>query len=139
MKAMLNVDGASRGNPGQASCAAVIRTEDARQRELGFYLGVATNNVAEYTALIAGLSECLEMGVDEVSIRSDSELCVRQITGEYKVKNEGLSVLHRRVLGLLSRFGKWEIRHIPREENKAADSISNRVLDLQALINGIPR
>lgn len=135
MKAMLNVDGASRGNPGQASCAAVIRTRDGTQRELGLYLGVATNNVAEYAALIAGLNECLEMGITEVEIRSDSELCVRQIEGAYKVKNENLIVLHRRVLGLLSRFEKWDIRHIPREENKVADSISNRVLDLRALIN----
>jgi ribonuclease HI len=135
MKAMLNVDGASRGNPGQASCAAVIRTGDGTQRELGLYLGVATNNVAEYAALIAGLNECLEMGITEVEIRSDSELCVRQIEGAYKVKNENLIVLHRRVLGLLSRFEKWDIRHIPREENKVADSISNRVLDLRALIN----
>ncbi|HHY44309.1 MAG TPA: ribonuclease HI family protein [Firmicutes bacterium] len=134
MKAILSVDGASRGNPGQASCAAVIKIGDQRERELGLYLGVATNNVAEYSAFIAGLTECLEMGVTEVEIRSDSELCVRQITGEYKVKNEGLAVLHRKVLGLLSRFEKWDIRHVPREENKAADSISNRVLDLRTLI-----
>ena len=112
MKAILNVDGASRGNPGQASCAAVIRTDDARQRELGLYLGVATNNVAEYSALVAGLAECLEMGITEVEIRSDSELCVRQIKGVYKVKSEGLAVLHRKVLGLLSRFEKWDIRHV---------------------------
>ncbi|MGI6662600.1 MAG: ribonuclease HI family protein [Bacillota bacterium] len=135
MKAILNVDGASRGNPGQASCAAVIKTGDDRERELGLYLGVATNNVAEYAALIAGLTECLEMGITDVDIRSDSELCVRQIKGEYKVRNEGLAVLHRKVLGLLSRFEKWDIRHVRREENKAADSISNRVLDLRALIN----
>ncbi len=134
MKAILNVDGASRGNPGEASCAAVIRTEDDKERRLGLYLGVATNNVAEYSALIAGLTECLDMGVTEVEIRSDSELCVRQIKGEYKVKNEGLIPLHKKVVGLLSRFERWEIRHVPRDENKAADSISNRVLDLRAMI-----
>ncbi|HHY76271.1 MAG TPA: ribonuclease HI family protein [Firmicutes bacterium] len=134
MKAILNVDGASRGNPGEASCAAVIRTEDDKERRLGLYLGVATNNVAEYSALIAGLTECLDMGVTEVEIRSDSELCVRQIKGEYKVKNEGLIPLHKKVVGLLSRFERWEIRHVPRDENKAADSTSNRVLDLRAMI-----
>lgn len=134
MKAILNVDGASRGNPGQASCAAVIAAVGVPQREIGIYLGVATNNVAEYSGLIAGLTECLDIGVSEIEIRSDSELCVRQIKGEYKVKNESLAVLHRRVLGLLSRFEKWEITHVPREENAAADAVSNRVLDLRALI-----
>ncbi|MGI6631783.1 MAG: ribonuclease HI family protein [Bacillota bacterium] len=135
MKAVLNVDGASRGNPGQASCAAVISTEGKPQRELGIYLGVTTNNVAEYSGLIAGIAECLDMGITEVEIRSDSELCVRQIKGEYKVKSEGLIALHRRVKGLLSRFEKWEIKHVPREENSAADSVSNRVLDLRALMD----
>lgn len=135
MKAILNVDGASRGNPGQASCAAVIRAEGVPQRELGIYLGITTNNVAEYSGLIAGLSECLEMGVSQIEIRSDSELCVRQVKGEYKVKNENLIPLHRRVLGLLSRFGNWEIKHVPREDNATADSVTNRVLDLRALMD----
>lgn len=134
MKAVISIDGASRGNPGPASCAAVVRTEGAPERCYGLYLGITTNNVAEYSGLILGVTEALDAGADEVEIRSDSNLCVQQVKGEFKVKNEKLIPLHRRVMNLLRRFRTWEITYIPREENTEADSVSNRVLDLQELI-----
>jgi ribonuclease HI len=134
VKATVYVDGASRGNPGPASCAAVICVEQAPEKRLGIYLGTATNNVAEYSGLILGLCEALDSGADEVDIRSDSNLCVQQVKGEFKVKNEGLIPLHHRVQYLLRKFRSWEISYVPREENAAADSTSNRVLDLQELL-----
>ena len=134
MKVILNVDGASRGNPGQASCGAIIKTEDGAIRELGIYLGVTTNNVAEYSGIVAGLEECLSMGATEVEVRSDSELCIRQLLGEYKVKSPKLAPLYRKVLDLSRRFRRFEARHVPREENAEADAMCNRVLDLRALL-----
>ncbi len=134
MKAVVNIDGASRGNPGPASCAAVVRLDGAPEKHLGLYLGITTNNVAEYSGLILGLSESLDSGADEVEIRSDSELCVKQVKGEYKVKNEKLAPLHQRVMYLLHKFRSWSVNHVPREQNAAADAISNRVLDLSELM-----
>jgi len=134
VKAIVNIDGASRGNPGAASCAAVVRLEGAPERRLGLYLGTTTNNVAEYSGLILGITEALDEGADEIEIRSDSNLCVQQVKGEFKVKNQKLIPLHQRVQYLLRRFRAWEIRHVSREENTAADSVSNRVLDLQELM-----
>lgn len=134
MKAVVNIDGASRGNPGPSSCAAVVRVEGAPERHFGIYLGVTTNNVAEYSGLILGISEALNAGADEVLIRSDSNLCVQQVKGEFKVKNEKLIPLHNRVAYLLRKFRAWDIEYIPREENAAADAVSNRVLDLTELM-----
>jgi len=134
LKAVVNLDGASRGNPGPSSCAAVVRVEGAPERHFGIYLGVTTNNVAEYSGLILGISEALNAGADEVLIRSDSNLCVQQVKGEFKVKNEKLIPLHNRVAYLLRKFRAWDIEYIPREENAAADAVSNRVLDLTELM-----
>ena len=134
VKAVVNIDGASRGNPGVSSCAAVVRIEGAPERRVGIYLGVATNNVAEYSGLILGISEALDAGADEIQIRSDSNLCVQQVKGEFKVKNEKLILLHHRVMYLLRKFRAWDIAYIPREENAAADLVSNHVLDLTELI-----
>ena len=134
MKAVVNIDGACRGNPGPASCAAVVRVEGAPERRLGLYLGHATNNVAEYCGLILGISEALDAGADDLEILSDSNLCVQQIKGEFKVKDEKLVPLHRKVQNLLRRCAKWDIRFTPREENQAADSLSNRILDLREVV-----
>lgn len=130
MKAIVNIDGASRGNPGPSSCAAVVRIEGVPEKHFGIYLGVTTNNVAEYSGLILGITEALEAGADEALIRSDSNLCVQQVKGEFKVKNERLIPLHGRALYLLRKFRAWDIMYVPREENTAADAVSNRVLDL---------
>lgn len=134
MKALVYIDGACRGNPGPASCAAVVRVEQAPEKRFGIYLGLATNNVAEYSGLILGITEALDSGADEVEIRSDSNLCVQQVKGEFKVKNEKLIPLHARVQFLLRKFKSWDIVYVPREQNTAADSTSNRVLDLTELI-----
>jgi ribonuclease HI len=134
VKAVINIDGASRGNPGASSCAAVIRIEGVPERRVGIYLGITTNNVAEYSGLILGLSEALDAGAEEVLIRSDSNLCVQQVKGEFKVKNEKLIPLHQRAMYLLRKFRAWDVAYIPREENSAADAVTNRVLDLTELI-----
>lgn len=134
MKALINIDGASRGNPGASSCAAVVRLDNLPERRVGIYLGVTTNNVAEYSGLILGLSEALDAGADEVLIRSDSNLCVQQVKGEFKVKNERLIPLHKRAAHLLRKFRAWDIEYVPREENAAADAVSNRVLDLSEML-----
>jgi len=129
-KITLFADGGSRGNPGPAAGGAVLIDEhDAIVREVGVYVGVATNNVAEWRGLIAGLSAALEDGIEELSIRLDSELVVRQLTGVYRVKHPDLIPLHKAARGLLSRFKSTDIAHVPRAKNKAADAVVNRVLD----------
>ena len=134
MKAIVNIDGASRGNPGPASCAAVVSVEKAPEMRLGIYLGTTTNNVAEYSGLILGIAQALDSGADELQIRSDSNLCVQQVKGAFKVKSEKLIPLHARVQYLLGKVKSWDISYVPREQNTAADSVSNRVLDLQELM-----
>ncbi len=130
MKARLFADGGSRGNPGPAASGAVLFGDDGEVlAEIGEYLGVATNNVAEWRALLAGLTAALELGVDELSVRLDSELVVRQLTGVYRVKHEDLIPLHRRARALLGRFKTFDIEHVRRKDNAAADAVVNRVLD----------
>jgi ribonuclease HI len=136
MKATIYIDGASRGNPGPSSCAALIAAEGCEERGYGLFLGDSTNNVAEYAALILGLKEAQELGADEVSIFSDSNLCVKQIKGEFKVSSPNLIPLHKKAVRLLRSFSHWEINHIPREGNKRADSLANRVLDLRDIVCG---
>lgn len=130
MKARLFADGGSRGNPGPAAGGAVLFGDDGEVlAEIGEYLGIATNNVAEWRALLAGLTAALELGVDELSVRLDSELVVRQLTGVYRVKHEDLIPLHRRARALLGRFKAFDIAHVRRKDNAAADAVVNRVLD----------
>jgi ribonuclease HI len=136
MKATIYIDGASRGNPGPAACAAIVIAEGYEERGYGLFLGETTNNVAEYAALILGLQEAEELGVDEISVFSDSDLCVKQIRGEFKVSSPNLAPLHKKALRLLRRFSRWEINHIPREDNARADSLANRVLDLHNIVCG---
>jgi ribonuclease HI len=134
MKATLFADGGSRGNPGPAASGAVIFGEDgAVLREVGTFLGTATNNVAEWTGLVTGLEAALELGVDDVAVRLDSELVVKQVNGQYRVKNAGLIPLHARAKVLLRRFVRFDVRHVPRKQNAAADALVNQVLDAHAL------
>jgi ribonuclease HI len=130
MKATLYADGGARGNPGPAASGAVLYDEDGDVlEEIGTFLGVTTNNVAEWTGLIEGLKAALARGVDEISIRLDSELVVRQLSGAYRVKHPGLIPLHAEAKALLRKFGRFDVRHVPRKENKAADAVVNQVLD----------
>jgi ribonuclease HI len=130
VKATLFADGGSRGNPGPAASGAVLFDEDgAVLREVGTFLGIATNNVAEWTGLLTGLEAALDIGVEELAVRLDSELVVKQISGAYRVKNEGLIPLHAKAKALLRRFAHVDVRHVPRKQNAAADALVNQVLD----------
>lgn len=127
---LLMVDGAVRSNPGEAGCGAAICDETgAVVKELSRYLGHATNNVAEYEALLMGLAAFVQMGRKKVRVQSDSELLVRQLNGEYRVKDEKLKALYQRAGGLLRRFDAYRILHVPRELNKLADRLANRGID----------
>jgi ribonuclease HI len=124
------VDGASRGNPGPASYAVVIRRPDGSVvYQLGKYLGRATNNVAEYFALITALDYCASANIHRLRVRSDSELLVRQMQGSYKVKSASLKPLHERALRQAKSLAYFAIEHIPRELNSDADALANSALD----------
>lgn len=127
---VLYCDGASRGNPGPSAIGAVgyRHGESAAAIQVSERIANTTNNQAEYKALIAGLRAVLAEGGKSVEIRMDSELAVRQINGEYKVKNPGLKELHSEAKGLLEKIS-WKIRHVPREQNKEADRLANEALD----------
>ena len=130
MKARLSTDGGSRGNPGPAAYGYVLEAEDGTVLEAhGEAIGVATNNVAEYSALIAGLEKALELGVDEVEVVSDSELMVKQMRGEYRVKNEALQELWSRAGRLARQVGSVGYTAVRREHNKLADTLVNEALD----------
>lgn len=123
-------DGGSRGNPGPAASGAVLFDESgAVLREVGTFLGVATNNVAEWTGLVTGLEAALELGVDDLAVRLDSELVVKQISGAYRVKHKGLIPLHAKAKALLRKFARVDVQHVRRKENAAADALVNQVLD----------
>jgi ribonuclease HI len=124
------VDGASRGNPGPASYAVIIRRPDGSVvYQLGKYLGCATNNVAEYFALITALDYCAATNISRLRIRSDSELLVRQMQGSYKVKSQSLKPLHERALRQAKSLAYFAIEHVPREMNAEADALANVALD----------
>jgi ribonuclease HI len=123
-------DGAARGNPGPAGAGAVILDPQGRVlARLGKYLGRQTNNVAEYEGLLLGLKRAKELGARSVEVRADSLLLVKQLQGEYAVKNAALKELHAKARELLRQFDRVEIRHVPREENTLADEMSNRAID----------
>jgi ribonuclease HI len=133
IEATLFADGGSRGNPGPAASGAVLVAPDGRiLHEVGHFLGVATNNVAEWTALRLGLEAALEHGVASLAVRMDSELVVKQLSGEYRVKHPDLQPLHQRVKSLLRKFTHVDIQHVRRKENALADAVVNRVLDQEA-------
>ncbi|HEX4386150.1 MAG TPA: ribonuclease HI family protein [Myxococcales bacterium] len=123
-------DGAARGNPGPAGAGAVLTDSKGNVlARLGRYLGRQTNNVAEYQGLLIGLRRAQEMGAPEIEVRADSQLMIRQLKGEYAVRNAALKPLHAEALRLLRSFGKYGLQHIPRAENSLADEMSNRAID----------
>ena len=123
-------DGAARGNPGPAGAGAVLYDDEGKLvAELARPLGHATNNVAEYSALILGLEEAKRRGASAIEVRMDSLLVVQQMRGLWRIKHPGLIPLALRAGELLASFPEREIRHVPREDNAAADELSNRAID----------
>jgi ribonuclease HI len=128
-KMILYCDGASRGNPGPGAYGYVLLEEGEVVFSKGAGMGVVTNNVAEYEGLLKGLEKSLELGATEIIIRSDSQLLVRQLLGQYKVKAPHIIPLVQKAKTLLASFKKIEVTHIPREENTLADALCNEALD----------
>jgi ribonuclease HI len=129
MKLIINTDGCSKNNPGPAAIGVVLR--DAALKKVATIaeaLGEATNNEAEYRAVIAGLEKALKLGATQVEVRSDSELMVNQLNGRYKVKSAGLRPLYLEAAGLLSKFSQVKVGYIPRELNSEADALANDAL-----------
>ena len=132
MKARLSTDGGARGNPGPAAYGYVLETEDGQVLAAhGEAIGRATNNVAEYSGLVAGLEKAAKLGVRELEVVSDSELLVKQMQGEYRVKNETLRDLWEQANDLEQRFAKVRYRAVKRAHNELADSLVNEALDAQ--------
>ena len=130
MKARLSTDGGARGNPGPAAYGYVLEAEDGSVLAAhGEKIGVATNNVAEYSALIAGLEKALELGLPRILVVSDSELLVKQMNGEYRVKNEALRQLSLEAARLARQVGKVRYTAVRREQNELADRLVNEALD----------
>ncbi|MCL4873300.1 ribonuclease HI family protein [bacterium] len=126
----LRVDGASRGNPGEAGAGAVIKDPQGKVvRELRKYLGIATNNMAEYRALVMALTEAGSMGIRDIEVFADSELVVKQMTGAYRVKSEELKPLFEEALRLMKGFRTAKIVHVYREENSLADKLANEAIE----------
>lgn len=132
------IDGGARGNPGPAGAGVVISDQKDGQiiYEGGLFIGRATNNVAEYSGLLHGLEVAARLGATEVDVVSDSELLVRQMTGRYRVRNEGLKPLYSKARDLASGFDLCEYRHVRREENKEADRLVNQAIDLKRNVEG---
>jgi ribonuclease H / adenosylcobalamin/alpha-ribazole phosphatase len=130
VRAKLSTDGGARGNPGPAAYGYVLEDEDGTVLAAhGERIGIATNNVAEYSGLIAGIEKALELGLDEVEVVSDSELMVKQMRGEYRVKNEALQELWSRARRLAGQVGSVGYTAVRREHNKLADTLVNEALD----------
>ena len=126
----LYTDGGARGNPGPAGIGARLLTASGDVvEELADFIGTATNNVAEYQALLAGLELALDRGVERLDVFMDSELVVRQVKGQYKVKDAGLKPLHAQACQLLSRFHEVDVGHVRREQNAEADGLVNEAID----------
>src|ERR1051325_4213269 len=124
MKLEIFTDGACSGNPGPAAIGVVIKTNGETIKEISRSIGNATNNIAEYTALIWALQEALVLKADEVFVKTDSELMYKQIIGEYKVKHEGIKPLFDQVEHLIKGFKRAEFKHVPREQNSEADQLA---------------
>lgn len=130
MKLTVHVDGGARGNPGPAAIAAVVSDEDGEIiHEANETIGRATNNVAEYKALLLGIDRGLMLGATELDLVGDSELIVKQVQGKYKVKDAGLKPLHAEARAKLADVSSWSIRHVRRENNAEADRLVNEALD----------
>ena len=137
MNLVVHVDGGARGNPGPAAVAAVVATPAGDVLdEASAVIGEATNNVAEYRALLLGVARARELGATEVEVVNDSELIARQVRGEYKVKHAGLKPLHAAARRALEDFDAWKIRSVPRAENAHADELVNAALDAAGTDDG---
>lgn len=129
-RVVVHVDGGARGNPGPAAVAAVVSDPDGEPLvERGDYIGEATNNVAEYRAVLLGLELARELGAREVDVINDSELVARQIGGQYKVKHAGLKPLYLEALRALRGFDRWSVHSVRRAHNARADALVNATLD----------
>lgn len=129
MKVVINTDGLSKGNPGTAAIGATIKDERGKMlATISQQIGITTNNVAEYKALIAALQKGIKLGGTQVEVRADSELMIRQLSGRYKVKSEGLKPLYIEATQLLAKFELVKLTHIPRELNAEADKLANASL-----------
>lgn len=124
----VEIDGGSWGNPGEAGAGIVLVYPTGQVEEHTVYLGKTTNNVAEYAALLAALTRLSQLGAQEVAIITDSELLARQFTGQYRVRAEHLAPLFRRAQDLLSNFTSWQIRAVPREQNRRADALARQAI-----------
>lgn len=133
MHLTIYTDGASRNNPGESGAGVSIMQHGLFLEGISRYLGTTTNNIAEYTAAIIGLERAVQLGASKVMLCADSELMVKQLNGQYKVKNEGLKPLHARAKELILRIGRVEIQYIPRERNKDADALANKAIDEKIL------
>lgn len=130
MKAVVHVDGGARGNPGPAAAASVVSSPEGDVLdEASELLGVATNNVAEYRALLLGLARAQALGVTEVEVVNDSELVAKQLQGAYKVKHPAMRPLYADAMAILRSFDRWSIRSVPRAQNAHADALVNAALD----------
>jgi ribonuclease HI len=130
VKVVVHVDGGARGNPGPAAAAAVVSTPDGEVLdEASEFLGVATNNVAEYRGLLLGLARARALGADEVEVVNDSELVAKQVNGQYRVKHPAMRPLHLEATQALREFASWSIRSVPRAQNAEADALVNQALD----------
>ncbi|WP_054870020.1 ribonuclease HI family protein [Caloranaerobacter sp. TR13] len=133
-KAIIHTDGGSRGNPGLAGIGIVIYDESNNiVLELSQYIGVQTNNVAEYKALVRALELSYEMGIKDIELYMDSELVVKQIKGEYKVRNERMKPFYEMANSLISQFDNFNIYHVRREKNKRADELANLAMDTKGI------
>lgn len=133
-KVILYADGGSRGNPGPAGIGVVLLDEKKKKlKEVYKYIGETTNNNAEYNALICGLEEAKAIGADEVMVNLDSELVVKQLNGEYRVKNAEIKPLFEEAIAGLKKFKAFKICHIDRSENKDADKLVNKAINLAGL------
>lgn len=121
-------DGASKGNPGKASIGASLTIAGQEVAQVSKAIGIATNNIAEYTALLEALKLAQELGYKNLEIKADSELMIKQLNGEYKVKNPDIKVIYEQVISLKKSFARIKFTHVPREQNKRADKLANLAL-----------
>ena len=132
--AVLHVDGAARGNPGQAGAGIFLSVPDGSVLRAGEYLGEATNNTAEYRALLVGMKKAADLGIRDLEVRSDSELMVKQLNGQYRVKSPHLQDLYFSAIKAISSFDRVIFIHVTREENKEADRLANMAIDAKGKV-----
>ena len=138
LTAVAAIDGGSRGNPGEAGCGVVLTLSTGTHEEHTVYLGRTTNNVAEYAGLLAAQERALVLGVSELRIQTDSELLIKQLHGQYRVKAPHLQPLYRRARELSAQFVRFTIRHVRREANGDADRLANQAIDTRASTLPVP-